>query len=71
MYPCSSLNDCFKALNVKEVGVKKAFDHIIKTNNCEACYYLTQNDWSLLLGGSMRQFVNQAYIQAKGIFKRK
>ena len=69
-YPCSSLNDSFDALNVKEVGVRKAFDHIIKTNNCEACYYLTQNDWSLLLGGSMNQFINQAYIQAKGVFKR-
>ncbi|MCP4369905.1 MAG: radical SAM protein [Deltaproteobacteria bacterium] len=70
MYPCSSLNDCFKALNVKEVGVKKAFDHVIKTNTCEACYYLTQNDWSLLLGGSMKQFMNQAFIQAKGIFRK-
>lgn len=68
-YPCSSLNDSFNALNVKEVGVKGAFDHIMKTNNCEACYYLTQNDWSLLLSGSIKQFANQAYIQLKTVFK--
>ncbi|GJQ51001.1 MAG: hypothetical protein HKUEN01_33870 [Candidatus Kuenenia stuttgartiensis] len=69
-YPCSSLNDCFNALNVKEVGVKKAFDHIVETNTCEACYYLTQNDWSLLLGGSMSQFLNQAYVQMKAVLKK-
>jgi MoaA/NifB/PqqE/SkfB family radical SAM enzyme len=67
-YPCSSLNDTFKALNVKEVGVKRAYEHILKNNNCEACFYLTQNDWSLLLGGSLRQFLDQILIQTKEIF---
>lgn len=67
VHPCSSLNDCFEALNVRDVGVKKAFQHVIETNTCEACYYLTQNDWSLLLGGSMGQFADQVRIQLKGI----
>lgn len=62
-YPCSSSNDTFKALNVKEVGVRKAYEHILATNTCEACFYLTQNDWSLMLGGSLKQFLNQAYVQ--------
>lgn len=73
VYPCSSLNDSFTALNVKEVGVKKAYEHVLKNNDCEACFYLTQNDWSLLLGGSMRQFFNQAVIQLQevlNIFKK-
>lgn len=70
MYPCSSLNDSFKALNVKEVGVKKAYEHILKTNTCEACYYFTQNDWNLLLGGSVKQFINQTYVQLSEIFKK-
>jgi len=68
-YPCSSLNDSFEALNVKEVGVKKAYEHILEKNTCEACFYLTQNDWSLLLGGSIKQFLNQIFLQAKGIFR--
>ncbi len=69
VYPCSSLNDTFKGLNVKDVGVKKAFKHILEKNTCEACYYLTQNDWSLILGGSLEQFAEQVRIQLKGIFK--
>ncbi len=70
-YPCSTLNDpqVFKALNVKDVGVKKAYEHILKNKPCEACYYLTQNDWNLLLGGSLKQYMGQAYIQLQGMFK--
>jgi len=68
VYPCSSLNDSFKALNVKEVGFKKAYEHVLKNNNCEACYYLTQNDWSLLLGGDLGQFSDQIRIQLREIF---
>ena len=67
-YPCSSLNDTFRGLNVKEVGVRRAFEQVLKHNDCEACFYLTQNDWSLLLGGSMRQFLNQARVQVNEIF---
>ncbi len=70
MYPCSSLNDSFSALNVKEVGVKKAYEHILAVNTCEACFYLTQNDWSLLLGGALKQYLHQAVIQLKEIFNR-
>ncbi len=71
VYPCSSLNDSFHALNVREVGLKKAFEHVITQNTCEACYYLTQNDWSLLLGGSPEQYLSQAVIQFKSIFKKR
>jgi len=67
-YPCSSLNHEFKALNVREVGVKKAFENVVATNTCEACYFLTQNDWSLLLGLSPTQYLAQVKIQLKEIF---
>lgn len=67
-YPCSSLNDSFKALNVRDVGVKKAYEHILKNNTCEACFYLTQNDWNLLLSGSLKQYFNQARIQLREVF---
>lgn len=65
VYPCSSLNTGFKALNVRDVGVKRAYEHILKTNRCECCIFLTQNDWSLLLGFSGRQYLEQARIQLK------
>lgn len=67
-YPCSSLNDTFKGLNVREVGVKRAYEHVLKSNTCEACFYLTQNDWSLLLGGCLEQYLNQSYMQLRSIF---
>lgn len=68
VYPCSSLNQDFQALNVKEVGVKAAYEHVLKTNTCESCIFLTQNDWSLLLGFSLRQYLEQIKIQLKEIF---
>lgn len=68
VYPCSSLNQDFQALNVKEVGVKAAYEHILKTNTCESCIFLTQNDWNLLLGFSLRQYLGQIKIQLKEIF---
>lgn len=68
VYPCSSLNDTFKGLNAREVGVKRAYEHVLKHNTCEACFYLTQNDWSLLLGGSLGQFANQSLMQLRNIF---
>ena len=68
VYPCSSLNQDFKALNVKDVGVKAAYEHVLKTNICEACIFLTQNDWSLLLGLSLRQYLEQIKIQLREIF---
>ncbi|MBI5561402.1 MAG: radical SAM protein [Deltaproteobacteria bacterium] len=67
-YPCSSLNHEFKALNVRDAGVKAAFEHVVAANTCEACYFLTQNDWSLLLGLSPRQYLAQVKIQLKEIF---
>jgi len=67
-YPCSSLNHDFKAVNVRDAGVKRAYEHVVGTNTCEACYFLTQNDWSLLLGLSPAQYLAQVKIQLKEIF---
>lgn len=65
VYPCSSLNTEFKALNVRDVGVKRAYEHVLRTNRCECCIFLTQNDWSLLLGLYWKQYLEQARIQLK------
>ena len=52
VYPCFLLGtpDKFKPLNWKEVGVKKALEHVKETNTCITCPALAQNDWNLLLG---------------------
>ncbi|MBF0274710.1 MAG: radical SAM protein [Nitrospinae bacterium] len=69
-FPCSSLNDSFSAKNVLEVGVKEAYQHILDSNDCECCYYLTQNDWSLLLGMDIPQYWGMAKIQLKQLLSK-
>jgi len=64
-YPCFALMDEFKALNVKEVGVKKALQYVRDTNRCAACIHFTNNDHNLLLGFSIPQVFNQCKLQLK------
>ncbi|OGH00930.1 MAG: hypothetical protein A2557_07570 [Candidatus Lambdaproteobacteria bacterium RIFOXYD2_FULL_56_26] len=57
VYPCFLWTDDFDALNWKEVGVKKAIEHVRKTNDCVSCPALSQNDHNLLLGLNFKQVV--------------
>ncbi len=52
VYPCFLIMGTgkFEPLNWKVVGVRKAIEHVRKTNLCVACPALSQNDWNLLLG---------------------
>lgn len=68
VYPCSVLNHEFKALNVRDVGVKAAYEHVLKNKRCGSCIYLTKNDWNLLLGFSGRQYIEQTKIQLRQMF---
>lgn len=65
VYPCFALIDEFKPLNVKDVGVKKAIQHVRDTKRCEGCIYFSNNDHNLLLGFSVRQMLNQCKVQLK------
>ncbi|RLJ04334.1 MAG: hypothetical protein DRP08_01990 [Candidatus Aenigmatarchaeota archaeon] len=69
LYPCFALMDEFKALNVKEVGVEKAIEHVRNTNRCASCIHFTNNDHNLLLGLSMPQFLNQCRLQLKELLR--
>ncbi|MBI5970592.1 MAG: radical SAM protein [Deltaproteobacteria bacterium] len=68
VYPCFPLNEEFKALNLKEVGVAKAIEHVRKTNRCVACPHLSNNDYNLLLGLSARQLVYIVKRQLQEVF---
>jgi MoaA/NifB/PqqE/SkfB family radical SAM enzyme len=70
VYPCFPLIDEFKALNLKEVGLKRAMQHVIDTKKCSSCLYFTNNEHNLLLGLSLRQLIEQSHMQLKEIFGR-
>ena len=68
VYPCFPLNEEFKALNLKEVGVAKAIEHVRKTITCVACPHLSNTDYNLLLGISARQMLYLVGMQLKEVF---
>lgn len=69
-FPCFPLNKEFNALNVKEVGVKKAFEHVVKSNTCVLCPFLTQNDWNFMMTLSPSFLYEQVKLHLKEILKR-
>lgn len=68
VYPCFPMIDEFKALNIRDVGVEKAFEHVKGTNPCVACNFLTNNDHNLLLGFSLQQIWDVGLKQIQEIF---
>jgi len=49
VYPCIVLVNKFRALNLLEVGFKKAWENLA-TNDCKACYNICCNDLNLIFG---------------------
>lgn len=68
VYPCFPMAGEFKALNIRDVGIKKAFEHVRQSNPCIACNFLTNNDHNLLLGLSIRQIWDVGMKQIQEIF---
>ena len=68
--PCAVLNNSFPAKNIRDVGFKKAYQHVIENRPCDRCYFLTSADWSLLLGLSPKMYWEQIKIQLKQIITR-
>jgi len=69
-FPCFPLNTTFNAYNVKEVGVKKAFEHTVRNNKCVLCPFLTQNDWNYMLSLSPGFLVHQVILNMKELIGR-
>jgi MoaA/NifB/PqqE/SkfB family radical SAM enzyme len=72
VYPCFLLGDPekFKPLNWKEVGIKRAIDHVRETNTCITCPAMSQNDHNLLLGLKPRQVFRIIIDQLKEARRR-
>ncbi len=69
-FPCFPLMDSFDALNVKEVGVKRAFEHVVRDTRCVLCPFLTQNDWSFMMTLSPSFLLNQVRLHLKEVFHK-
>lgn len=48
VYPCVQLIDIFKALDFRQVGIKKAWDNCAK-HSCKACYFPCFNEFNLIM----------------------
>lgn len=68
--PCFPLMDTFKGLNVKEVGVKKAFEYVYKNTECVICPFLTQNDWNFMMSLRPKFLLDQVKLHLKELFFR-
>jgi len=68
-FPCFPLMNTFDALNVKEVGVKRAFDHVVNDTRCVLCPFLTQNDWNYMMTLSPSFLMTQIKLHLKEIFR--
>jgi MoaA/NifB/PqqE/SkfB family radical SAM enzyme len=71
VYPCFVTADCFKPLNWKEVGIKKAIQHVQQTDDCVACPTLTQNDHNLLFNLNIKLIGNVMVNQIKETMRQK
>ncbi|MDA8104767.1 MAG: radical SAM protein [Nitrospiraceae bacterium] len=69
-FPCFPLMNTFDALNVRDVGVKRAFEHVVNDTRCVLCPFLTQNDWSFMMTLSPRFLFNQAKLHLKEVFNQ-
>lgn len=66
VYPCFLTTDgSFQPLNWREVGMKKAIEHVRETNKCRACPALSHSDHSLLLGMNPKQIIHVVKDQLK------
>ena len=70
-FPCFPLMDTFDALNIKEVGVKKAFEHVVKNTKCVLCPFLTQNDWNFMMALRPKVLFNQISVHLKELIFHK
>ncbi len=70
VYPCFLLIESFKALNWKEVGIRKAIEHVRNTNDCLTCPAFSQNDHNLLMDLDIKHIFFIIADQIRESFKR-
>ncbi|OGZ73397.1 MAG: hypothetical protein A3A98_02405 [Candidatus Staskawiczbacteria bacterium RIFCSPLOWO2_01_FULL_40_39] len=70
VYPCGQLIGKFPALNIREAGFKKAWDSLLKSRTCKACYSLCFNEFNQLFALSPDAVFSTALRFLKGIIKK-
>ena len=65
VYPCVQLIDTFDALDFRQVGIRKAWDHC-KGQACKACYFPCFNELNKIMGLDPGVIVKQALSTLKG-----
>lgn len=68
VYPCFMQNGEFKALSVREAGVKEACGHAMGNSSCSACCYITDNEYNLLFSLSPSYILELAALNIKELF---
>ena len=69
VFPCFPLNKDFPALNLHSVKLKEAYEHILNTERCQACSYLSVNEYNLTLGLNFKGLMNQCKVNLKELLK--
>lgn len=67
MIPCFPQIDTFKALNVRDAGVRGAYAHLTATNTCRTCYHLTINEYNRLVDLSPSVVANQVRMNLRDL----
>jgi MoaA/NifB/PqqE/SkfB family radical SAM enzyme len=65
VYPCVQLIDTFDALDFRQVGIRKAWDHCM-SHACKACYFPCFNELNKIMGLDLKVIAGQALSTFKG-----
>lgn len=65
VYPCVQLIDVFKALDFRQVGLKKAWDNCAN-HRCKACYFPCFNEFNAIMGFNPKVITEQIVSTLKG-----
>lgn len=65
VYPCVQLIDVFNALDFREVGIKKAWEHCAN-HSCKACYFPCFNEFNKIMRLNPKVLMGQVVSTLKG-----
>lgn len=68
--PCFPQNESFKPLNVRDVGFRRAYEHVLATNTCKTCYHLTINEYNRVVDMAPSVLANQVKVNLRDLFQK-
>jgi len=70
VYPCGQLIGKFPALNIHEVGFKRAWDNLLEKRTCKTCYSLCFNAFNQFFALKPSVVISNAIRYLKGFMKK-